>query len=315
VSSIHLRRAVAVVTGAMLAVILIGPAAVTAATPGWEFTNVKYLPDTVTPGASAGYSFTIHNRGTSNIPQLFFTDSVTATPTYFVNSRDTVCQQSPTLFCSFGALNAGDSIDVTVAYATPTDANTFVATFQLNANGLSFNDKGNNSRGDTLSLKLTTALNAAKNFAGRFALDTTDVATDPNLSKNNPQASTVTPPFSKIPVTVEDGLVSFPGTDPCGTASLPHCIGDWARVNVDNGAAGPIKVSLMLYGPSVPNGATIDNIKLFHDGSDPNPITTRCDATTLPTTGGAECITVTKVGGNFKIVAWLNHNNYLRGGY
>ena len=165
--------------------------------------------------------------------------------------------------------------------------------------------------------KLTTALSSDKNFAGTFSLDTTDVSTDPNLSKKNPQSSTVTPPVSKIPVTVEDGLVTFggAGTDPCGTAALAHCIGDWARLNVDNGAAGPVKVTIMLYGKSVPNAATTSNIKLFHEGSSPNPITTQCGATTLPTSGGAECITVTKVGSNFKIVGWLNHNGYIRGGY
>ena len=84
---------------------------------------------------------------------------------------------------------------------------------------------------------------------------------------------------------------------------------------MDNGAAGPVKVTIMLYGKSVPNAATTSNIKLFHEGSSPNPITTQCSASTLPTSGGAECITVTKVGSNFKIVGWLNHNGYIRGGY
>ena len=302
----------------MLAVMLIGPATVSAAQPGWQFTNIALLPSAVSPGSSAGYSFTIHNGGTSNISQLFLTDSVKAPTTYVVNSRGTVCQLSPTLFCSFGALNAGADIDVTVAYATPTSGSSFDVTFQLNSNGASFNDKGGNSHGDTLSSdKLSTVLSPDKNFAGQFSLDGTDVANGQDLSKKNPQATTVTPPVSKIPVTVEDGLVTFPGTgaDPCGTASLPHCIGDWARVNVDNGAVGPVKVTLMLYGPSVPNGATTDNIKLWHEGSSPNPITTQCTALTLPTAGGAECITVTKVGNNFKIIGWLNHNLTIRGGY
>ena len=93
--SIHLRRAVAVVTGAMLAAMLIGPTTVSAAQPGWEFQNLQLLPDTVSPGASAGYSFTIHNGGSSNISQLYLTDSVNAAPTYFVNSRGTVVPAEP----------------------------------------------------------------------------------------------------------------------------------------------------------------------------------------------------------------------------
>jgi hypothetical protein len=318
VSSIHLRRAVAVVTGAMLAAMLIGPATVTAAQPGWAFTNPKLLPDAVSPGASAGYSFTIHNGGTSNISQLFLTDSVKAPPTYFFNSRGTVCQLSPSLFCSFGALNAGADINVVIAYATPTTGSVFEVTFQLNSNGATFSDRGNNSHGDSLNSTpglFATALNSNKNFAGRFDLDGTDVATDQDLSKKNPQASTVTPPASNIGVSVEDGLATFggTGTDPCGTSGVLQCIGDWARLNVDNGSSGPVKVTLLLYGPSVTNAANTGNIKLWHEGSSPNPITTVCSATTLPT-GSGECITVTKVGNNFKIVGWLNHNGYVRGG-
>jgi hypothetical protein len=309
---------VAVVTGAMLAVMLIGPASVSAATPGWEFTNLKLLPDTVSPGTSAGYSFTIHNGGTSNISHLYLNDSVNAAPTYFANSRNTICQQSPNLFCSFGALNAGDTIDVTVAYATPTTGSAFNVIFQLNSNGASFNDKGGNSHGDTLSSpKQTTALNADKNFAGAFSLDLTDVSTNADLSKKNPQASTVTPPVSKIPVTVQDGLVTYGGTgvDPCGSSGVLQCIGDWARLTVSDGTIGPVKVTIMLYGPSVTNAANTGNIKLFHEGSDPNPIQTACGPLTLPATlTGPECITVTKVGNNFKIVGWLNHNGYVRGG-
>jgi hypothetical protein len=318
VSSIRLRRAAGVVSAAMLAVMLIGPATVSAAQPGWQFQNIALLPDSVSPGSSAGYTFRIHNGGSSNISHLYLTDSVNAAPTFFVNSRGTVCQQSPTLFCSFGALNSGASIDVTVAYATPSSGGAFDVTFQLNSNGATFSDRGGNSHGDSLnSPKLTTALNAGTNFNGRFALDTSDVSTDPNLSKQNPQSSKVTPPVSKIPVTVEDGLVTYggAGTDPCGTTGLAHCIGDWARLNVDNGAAGPVKVTILLYGASVPKGATTSNIKLFHEGSSPNPITTACGASTLPTAGGAECITVTKVGKNFQIVAWLDHNGYVRGGF
>jgi hypothetical protein len=318
VSSIHLRRAVAVVTGAMLAVMLIGPATVSAAQPGWEFQNVALLPDAVSPGSSAGYTFRIHNGGSSNISHLFLADSVNAAPTYFVNSRGTVCQQSPTLLCSFGALNSGASIDVTVAYATPSSGSAFDVTFQLNSNGSTFSDKGGNSHGDTLSSnKLSTALSANKNFAGRFAIDTTDVATDTALSKQNPQASSVTPPVSKIPVTVEDGLATFGGSgaDPCGTAALAHCIGDWARLNVNDGNASPVKVTILLYGASLPKGATVSTIKLWHEGSSPNPITTACSASTLPTAGGAECITVTQVGKNFQVVGWLNHNGYIRGGF
>ena len=117
-SSIHLRRAVAVVTGAMLAAMLIGPATVSAAHPAGSSRTSRSCRRRRQPGLERRVSFTIHNGGSSNISHLYLTDSVNAAPTFFVNSRGTVCQQSPTLSCSFGALNSGASIDVTVAYAT-----------------------------------------------------------------------------------------------------------------------------------------------------------------------------------------------------
>ena len=315
-SSHRLRRIATVVSTALLALMLIGPGAVLAAPPGWLFENMANLPVTVSPGADAGYTFRIRNGGKSNIAQLYLTDSVVASPTYLLSSRSG-CQTSPVLKCAFGALNAGDSIDITVAYATPSSGTAFPVTFQLNTTGATFSDKGGNSHGDTLDLARSTALDGSKNFAGGFVRTTSAISTDASLSKKNPQSSNVTPPVIDIPVTIEDGITTFPGsgTTPCGTIAAPHCIGDWAKLNVNDAKTGPVKVILLLYGPSVPNGATVDNITLWHEGSTPNPITTRCGGTTLPIAGGQECITVTKVGNNFQILAWLAHNGSIRGAY
>lgn len=331
VSSLRLRRSVAVASSALLALMLIGPGSAIAANPGWAFENVGapppppvtfdvskvYLPAAVTPGAQAGYTFRIANRGSSNISQLFLTDNVAASAsdpqrgitTYLDSSRAGCSAVGTQLLCSYGALNSGETIDVTVAYTTPSTGAAFPITFELNTTGVS-GDKGGNSHGDTLKLPLSTALDATKNFAGRFTADLSDVQTDTSLSKKNPQSSAVTPPSAFIPVTIQDGTTVYPGTgtDPC-TATGVTCIGDWTTVNVNNGNAGPVKLTLVLYGPSVPNGATVDNIDFWHDGT---VISTRCDSTiTQPT--NIECITVTKVGNNFQIVAWLLHNGTGRG--
>ena len=137
------------------------------------------------------------------------------------------------------------------------------------------------------------------------------------LSKQNPQSSTVTPPVSKIPVTVEDGLVTFggAGTDPCGTAALAHCIGDWARLNVDNGAAGPVKVTHHALRAERPERRDHQQHQAVPRGQQPEPDHDPVQRVDPAHPGGAECITVTKVGSNFKIVGWLNHNGYIRGGY
>jgi Domain of unknown function DUF11 len=313
-----LRRLVTVASSAILVLMLLGAGITTASTPGWAFTVPQVLPDTVNPGANAGYSFTIFNGGKSNISQLYLTDSINASPVYFSNSRGTTCQLSPTLFCAFGALNAGDTIDVVIAYTTPTSGTSFPVTFELNGTGVSFTDP-HKSHGDTLPLTLTTTLNASPNFAGAFELTGTTIGTTGTLGKKNDQTSSVNPKAGStlVPVTIQDGLTSPPsgGTDPCTTTL--NCIGDWTAIRVGNGtnADGPIMVTLLLYGPSVPKGATVDNIGLWHEGSTTNPIVLRCSASTLPTVGGAECVTVTKIGNNFQIVAWLLHNGSLRGQY
>lgn len=330
VTGYRTRRLATVVSSALLGLLLLGTSGVAASTPGWEFINTDTqvpcvqvacvsLPTTVSPGSDVGYKFTIHNAGKSNISQLYLTTSVNAVPSYFFNSRGTTvtCQLSPTLFCAFGALNAGDTIDVLVAYPTPASGSSFSSTFQINGTGVSFTDP-HKSHGDTLSLPFTTALSSSADFAGGFQISDATTYTDSGtLSKKNDQQSSASSSTLYIPVTIQDGLSSPPDglPDPCGTL---NCIGDWTSLHVGNGNQGPVKVTLILYGKSVPNGATVDNIGLWHGG--PNPITAHCvypvgaTPTTPPT--NIECVTVTLLpSGNFQIVAWLLHNGGLHGTY
>lgn len=313
-ASHRFRRAVGVASSALLVLALIGPGAVQAAPPGWAFENVKLLPATVSPGANAGYTFTIANRGKSNISQLFLTSSATTSPTYLATSRGG-CVTTPLLYCAFGALNSGDVIDVTVAYMTPPSGSSWTVTFQLNATGKTFSDKGGNSRGDTLNLPMTTVLNGGKDFAGGFNLvGGSTFANNPDLGRRNIQSGAVTlPPGAiNIPVELEDGpSVDFPCS---GCANL---FGEWTRLNVNDGATydSGIKVVLTILGREVPRGATEETIVLIHvsDGHGTHTISDRCDGDGL--LDGNECITVTKVGNNYQIVAWLLSNGGTRFGY
>lgn len=309
------RRLATVATTVLLGTMLLGAGTATAATPGWEFINNATLPSSVTPGADAGYTFRIHNNGKSNISQLYLTTSVQAAPSYFANSRGTVCQLSPTLLCAFGALNSDAFIDVTVAYATPATGNSYAAIFQINGTGVSFQD-AHHSHGDTLSDPFSTTLSSDADFAGGFQIaNGTTYTNNTVLGRKNIQSSAATSATLAVPVTIQDNLPGFPGTgtDPCTTL---HCIGDWTSVHVGNGSQGPVKVTLVLYGKSVPNQATVNNIGLWHEGSTPNPIMLRCgDASSIPNGGTKECVTVTLVGGNYQIVAWLLHNGGGRGLY
>jgi len=297
---------------------LIGPSAVNATPPGWEYLYPKQLPPVVTLGQSAGFSFTIHNGGKSNISQLYLTDSVVAVPSYFSNSRGTVCTLDPDLFCSFGALNSDETIDVVIAYATPTSGTKFDITFQLNSSGNTFSDgaKGT-SHGDTKEQFFSTALSSSRNFAGGFTIDGTVYANDADLGPKNIQAGTVTPPTSFIPVTLEDGLAD--NAFSCGT--LTECanrFGEWTRLNVANGSpfASGFKVVITVLGSKVPNGATVDTIDLIHvpDVGAPYTISARCTGDGL-NAGGVECISVLQVGRNFQIIAWLISNGGARSAF
>lgn len=322
----RLGRFATVFIAASTALMVLGIGTVSATPPGWKFVNPKAVPPQVKPGNDAGYSFTILNDGRSNISQLFLTDSIEAAPTYLFTSRGTdVCVTSPDLLCSFGALNAGDSIDVVIAYSTVgITTSTLDVTFQLNGTGATFSDGDKqSSHGDTKDQKLTTALIANKNFVGGFTPDLVTYSNDPDLGPKNIQSGSVDSPAAHIGVSLEDGLSD--STFSC--TGVPGCarrFGEWARVYVADGAtfSGGIHIRIVVLGSKVPSGATVDNIVLLHvptlaDGSlgTPYAISTRCSTSTLPTVPGVECITVTKVGNNFQIDGWLNSNGGAKGGY
>lgn len=282
-----------------------------AAQPGWRFEDLAYLPAAVGDGQLAGYSFTIANRGKSNISQLYLTDTVNAAPQYFTADRSG-CVTSPNLFCSFGALNPGQTIKVTIAYRVGTTD--FSNQFRLDSTGDPAG--GNNSHGDTLTMNVTTTVSTSQDFDGGFALDDATYQTGGTLGRRNKQATIVETTDNLIPVTVEDGISNYAclNTDTDCAASF---IGEWSVLTVNGGATGaPIKVTIMIWGGSVPGGVTEDEIFLLHaDGlGGATPITATCDSATAPT--NADClVSVTKVGNNFRIVAWLAKNGGLRGIY
>ena len=144
------RLATALVSAALLGA-MVAAAPVAAKTPGWQIINMKKLPPVVADGGVAGFSFTIKNAGKSNISALYLTDSYVGSPVYFTNSRGTTCTLSD-LRCSFGALSAGATIDVVIAYGV--GSTNFTDVFQLDSTGDPAG--GNNSHGDSLKQSVTT---------------------------------------------------------------------------------------------------------------------------------------------------------------
>ena len=215
---------------------------VTAAPPRWVMT-VTPLPDTVTAGATAGFEVTVTNNGPSNISALYLNDNKGETPVYLSSERPGACGPTdpPTgrLFCSFGALTAGDSVTIVVAYATPTSGASYAIKFQANTTGATFSDGKGRSHGDTLELAASTALSNNKNFAGTFSTAGGNVIFNAAISGNNKQQSGL-----QLPIGVQGKVLD--GPDATGTCvSVPaqgiNCAlnnGEWAEVTVGDGDIG-----------------------------------------------------------------------------
>jgi hypothetical protein len=309
VSSPRLRRLAAVSTMALLATMVLGTGVTNATVASMEFLNPTKLPATVGPNALAGYSFTVHNGGSSNLSQLFLSAPGNGAAAYYHDSVGTTCQLTPTLKCAYGALNAGASILVTVAYQVGTS--NFNVTFNLDTTGTPSTD-GHHSHGDSVPQSFTTSVNSGKDFAGGFQLDGGTFTTNDTLGRKNDQSTSVHSDLRTTPVNVTDGITTFPGTgaDPCATLS---CVGDWTQVQVGTGSEGPIEVKILIYGQSVKGNPALSSFGLWHEGSTPNPITVRCTDPTSINAGNQECITVSMQGNNYLIDAWLIHNGTLRG--
>jgi len=311
-------------------------------------------PAIVGTGYNAAFVVTIDNQGSSNISALYLSTDIPKTasnvsptfvgvPTWYSDATGNQIASLPytchaagdgPLNCSFGSLASGLRVKILVAFAaaapgtnsgltTPAScavlADTSAWTFHFTAfgNGNTPTDKGGKSHGDTLCGQTSVTTSSDQNYAGGYTLDTSAIATTGALNTSNKQTTTLFPPSTAIAATVEDGLAD--NTFSCLIAGCDHRFGEWSRLSVNNGGLYPagFKIQLLVLGSIVPGPAKTTNINLIHnDGTNTYVISQRCDATTLPVvSGGAECVIVTKVGNNFLITAWLNHNGGGRGTY
>jgi hypothetical protein len=293
-------------------VVAVGAGA-TASPPRWSM-SVTDLPSTVHNGSNAGYRVTISNAGPSNISALFLVTKIADSPSFVDQPTQGSCSAAGAgpLSCSFGALQAGASVTVVVAYVTPSSGTSFDPVFQGNTTGKTYSDPKGTSHGDTLQdpSETPTTLTSDKNFAGGFAIDQSPVANDANVSRTNVQSTTVVPPAADLVTTVQDGDPGFsPACSQCAGMTL---FGEWSRITVDRGEQfGTLfPVSLLVYGHAVPPHTGLGDIKLAHvldDGSS-TILSQPCGVT--PT---LDCVTVTQAGNNVKITAWVDENGGVRG--
>jgi hypothetical protein len=285
-----------------------------AGTPaGWSAAAVA-TPTKVSANDTAGFKVTFTNSGPSNISKLFLVASAEG----FVEASPSQgqCNSTGPLWCSFGAVNAGATITVTVVYATGTASKS--VNFEFNTTGVAA-DRNNKSHGDALRLPTTTALVSTSNrdFAGRFV--GTDgnqtVLDDPNLTNKNQHSTQVNAPVDFIPVTVEERLAGD-FTCPSGIS----CFGQWSVVNVNNGFPYPqgftILVGLSHF--EIPQGVDETNLNFVHlneDGTFDSLIDQDCDfsngsgnpPTNMP------CKVVTASGNDLLGLLWVIENGPYRG--
>jgi hypothetical protein len=319
----RIGRVFGVFAAAVLVLAAAGFGTVSAKTPNWSI-DINRLPTAVAAGNSAGYAVVVKNNGPSNINALTLTvtpaSTPDATPAYFSGltwsaGGATSCTSTGKLVCNLGTVNAGVSISFTVAYAVPSSqTGSFDVAFALRAGTGDTGSDGGTSRGDSFTKSASTGIASNQNFDGGFVVGDGSYTDNQTLGRNNKQATSLETTASLIPVTIEDGITT--GV-PCTGVICSKLIGEWSRMNVNNGTTfgTPFKVTLMVWSGAVPGGTKTTDIKFVHvlDDGTTQVISTACNSTTGTPTN-AECLTVTQVGKDFKIVVWLFKNGFGRGG-
>lgn len=327
----------------LLAALAIGVGPASAANPTWAV-SFDPTPNRVAPGKDAGWHVTVTNDGPSNINDLRVTitspdAAAPGLPSYFsgillASGGQAVCSESTgALVCPVGTLGDDQSVTFTVAFApSSSQLNSVRVVIGLRAGtGDTETDGPGRSRGDKQDFPYSTPVSTSTNYDGGFVVDPGDSAfsTNQDLGRRNVQATSLQDSDTSIGVAIEDGpnlAVTCDGTPEPETVN-PACsrlFGEWSKLNVDDGAtySSPFKVTLMVLGSAVPGGVGIEDIVVVHvldDGTvdvigDAEDGSEVCDSTTETPTN-ADCVTVTKVGGNYKIVAWLLQNGNIRGGF
>ena len=315
------RIATALTTAALLGALAVA-APVSAAPPGWEFRDAENLSPLVGENNNAGWSFRIYNGGSSNIAKLYLTDSLDQAAVFVQDDRG-ACVKTPVLYCDFGALNAGDSINVLVVHTAPSTAGAFPITFQLNGSGNTFSDGKGRSHGDTEELTFdgkqenppVTMVSTSGEFDGGYVVAPGETfSTGTTVTRQNPQSSSVVAPISLSAVTIQD-LGSYGTGDPCGIEGFENCIGQWTKVDAPTAGGAKIKVTLLIRGQGLPGNIGPEDIVVYHDGDGiiGDDAGERCSS--ADDSASAPCVYVTEVGNNFQVVVWLLHNGSLRGGF
>jgi hypothetical protein len=320
------------------------PASTLAATPNWTGT-LEALPPVVAPGAVAGYRATITNPGQGNVSQLSVTASFSQpynaatlpdtgpNPVYVKLVKDGVtlagaCGDAPLsrpVSCTVGALNAGSTAVLVVAYQTTGTAAAGV-TVRWTTTGIG-SGSGASSNGDVLNQFFDTnpataetpptSFDETSNFDGAFTTATGEpFATSGALGPGNLFVTSFQAGDAFVPVSVQDdaNFASCPTGKTCYGTNTSNAV--FLNINEGEPFAGLTPISIQVYKSAVPKGSNANNVVVVHyyDAGDPRPpqlIANDCPTGVTPTTS---CRTVAWNGktGVYTITVWLAENGVVK---
>jgi hypothetical protein len=322
-------RVATIVSLAALASMLLGTGIASAANPTWDVGFTR-LPDTVSAGNDAGWEVTVVNHGPSNINDLNITltsEVAGQLPSYLEHpfrfsapGTETCSTATGNMVCNVGTLGDDQTVTFIVAFHV---ADGTTGSYDLNVGlragtGDTGSDTGGpggggHSRGDEKLFTNSTGINSSANKDSGFVVGDGTFVTTGNLGRGNKQTTALETTDSLIPVTIEDGPLT---TAPCTLVTeCGRLVGEWSLLNVNGGNnSHPIKVTITIWGGAVPGGVGVEDIYLLHTYNDGT--THVVDAVCNATHSNTDCLeSVTKVGNNFKIVAWFTNNGAGHGAF
>jgi hypothetical protein len=295
---------------------------------------VKAVPAQIAPGNAGAFDVSFTNAGTSNYSQ-FFLDAATPTgltykglvagPTLTApggattNLDPSVCvDNAGDLDCAFGPLNAGYKIYVRPLYDTADDASgTYSVNFIFTSTGTPSDKKGR-SHGDDFAAAGLITINSSTNFDGGYFEDPTPIATNPSLTRRNPQSTSI-PAFGAFnggPLTAEEVALSTFDCPQKVADDGGTCFTQWSVIDVDEGTpyTGGFEVIIGL--DNTLASGQVNAIKFVHvkDDGSVELIKATCDTTILGVVpGNMPCRWFESSGGDTFAHIWLTGNGRLSG--
>jgi hypothetical protein len=285
------------------------------------------VPGSVTPGKNVAIDLEFYNfPNTSNISQLSLSATTPKLWTLVGIEAPGPSQGTCTgpaggdVSCTFGAVNAGDSVTLRVVYTTPSNVNTPVSVsldwFLFKSTGQAGDPKGN-SHGDQYPAIGSLTLDPGSDFGGAYTSAAGQVVSDnPVLdTTRNPQSTSLTSPDGLIGVTV--GEVSG-STFVCPPIASSSCFGQWSVISVNSGAPYPNGFSVVLaYKGNIGNASFVHLFDDYDAVTHPNRFETitnpgdTCSSAT-PSASEIPCLISRPSGGNSYVTLWLNLNGPVR---